>query len=122
VTERILLKKRLDIAARLVLLTGVVASTAIYLLSTPDEQNLLVNEFQDSKAYRHELEAYGGKLSIVSDELARWFSSLWHGENLAFTVAFVSTAVALLFFWSAGQISANLPEQTDDIRDSESKG
>jgi len=116
------LKKRLDIAARLVLLTGVVASTAIYLLATPDEQNLLVNEFQDSKAYRHELEAYGGKLSIVSDELARWFSSLWHGENLAFTVAFVSTAVALLFFWSAGQISANLPEQTDDIRDSESKG
>jgi len=122
VTERILLKKRLDIAARLVLLTGVVASTAIYLLATPDEQNALVNEFQDSKAYRHELEAYGGKLSIVSDELTRWFSSLWQGETIAFTVAFVSTAVALLFFWSAGQISANLPEQTDDIRDSESKG
>jgi hypothetical protein len=122
VTERILLKKRLDIAARLVLLTGAVASTGIYLSATPDEQNLLVNEFQDSKAYRHELEAYGGKLSVVSDELTRWFSSLWQGENLAFTVAFVSIAVALLLFWSSRQISANLPDQTGDITDSESKG
>ena len=120
--NRFLLKRRLDIAARLVLLAGVIASTAIYLTASHEEQNALVNEFQDSKAYRHELEAYGGKLSIVSDELTRWFSSLWQGETLAFTVAFVSTAVALLLFWSAGQISANLPEQTDDIRDSESKG
>jgi len=122
VNNRFLLKRRLDIAARLVLLAGVIASTAIYLTASHEEQNALVNEFQDSKAYRHELEAYGGKLSIVSDELTRWFSSLWQGETLAFTVAFVSTAVALLLFWSAGQISANLPEQTDDIRDSESKG
>jgi hypothetical protein len=122
VTERILLKKRLDIAARLVLVAGAIASTAIYLTASQEEQNALVSEFRDSKAYRHELEVYGGKLSVVSDELTRWFSSLWQGETLAFTVAFVSTAVALLLFWSAGQISANLPEQTDDIRDSESKG
>ena len=120
-TERILLKKRLDIAARLILLAGAIASTAIYLIASQEEQSALVNEFRDSKAYRHELEAYGGKLSVVSDELTRWFESLWRGENLAFTVAFVSTAVALFLFWTARQIPANLPDQAGDIPDSELK-
>jgi len=122
VNERALLKKRFQISARLTLLAGAIASAAIYLTASQEEQSSLINEFRESKAYRHELEAYGGKLSIVSDELMQWFTSLWHGENLAFTVAFVSTAVALLLFWSARQISANLPDQKDDITDSESKG
>jgi hypothetical protein len=122
VKERALLKRRLNVVASLTLVSGVVASTAIFLTASPDEQSSLVNQFQDSKAYRHELEAYGGKLSVVSDDLTRWFSSLWHGENLAFTVAVLSVAVALLLFWSSRHISTKSPDQSGKITDTESKG
>ena len=117
-----MLKRRLNIVASLTLVSGVVASTAIFLTASPDEQSSLVNQFQDSKAYRHELEAYGGKLSVVSDDLTRWFSSLWHGENLAFTVAVLSIAVALLLFWSSRHISTKSTDQSGKIADTKSKG
>jgi hypothetical protein len=113
-SEQFLLKKRLDIAALAIFLFGLLASAAIYLLAAPAEQNSLVNEFQGSKVYRHSLEAYGGKMSIVSDELAGWFSSLWHGETLSFTIAFLSTAAALLLFWTARLVQAAVPEQSDE--------
>jgi hypothetical protein len=122
VNERALLKRRLQISARLTLIAGAIASTAIFLTASQEEQNALVNEFQNSKAYRHELEAYGGKLSIVSDELIRWFFSLWHGETLAFTVAFFSIAVTLLLFWAARHIPTNLIDQSGETIDKEPKG
>jgi hypothetical protein len=121
VSERFLLKKRLDIAALAIFLIGTCASAAIYLFAAPTEQNTLVNEFQNSKVYRHSLEAYGGKLSIVSDDLAGWFSSLWQGKTLAFTIASLSIAVALLLFWAARRIPAGTHERTD-ISDEGTKG
>ena len=119
VNERALLKRRLEISARLTLLAGAVASTAIYLTASQEEQNALVDEFRDSKAYRHQLEAYGGKLSVVSDELTRWFISLWQGETLAFTVAAVATLTALLLFRVARHIPA--VDQPAGHTDNESK-
>jgi hypothetical protein len=104
VNEHAQLKKRLKLSAWLVLGSGSVASTAIYLTAATNEQNALVDGFRDSKVYRHELEAYGGKLSLVSDELVHWFASLWQGETLAFTVATVSTLIALLLLWLARRI------------------
>jgi hypothetical protein len=92
------LKKRLNLAAAIVLAAGGAASVAIYLTAVTREENVLVSEFQNSKVYRRELEVYGGKLSVVMDELGRWFSSLWQGENLAFTIAALSAVTALLLF------------------------
>jgi hypothetical protein len=104
VNMRLQLKRRLNISATLTLVVGVIASTAIYLTASHEDQSALVNEFQNSKAYRHELEAYGGKLSVVSDELTRWFTSLWQGESLAFTVAVMAVATAALLLWLARRI------------------
>ena len=120
--ERALLKRRLQISARLTLLAGAIASVAVYLTASQEEQSALVNEFRESKAYRHELEAYGGKLSIVSDELMQWFTSLWQGKTLAFTIAVLTVGTAVFLFWTARQIPENLPDQAGDIPDSELKG
>jgi len=117
VSAQLLLKKRLSISATLTLLAGVVASTAVFLTASPDEQNSLVTEFRNSKAYRHELEAYGGKLSLAADELSRWFNSLWKGENLAFTIAAASAAIACLLYFTARRIHTASSEQTDKTPD-----
>lgn len=116
------LKKRLERSAWLTLLAGGLASTAIYLTASPDEQNGLVEGFRGSKAYRHELEAYGGKLIIVSNELIYWFSSLWQGETLAFTVAFIALSIALLLFCSSRCITVIVAEHDLHNKESESKG
>ncbi|NVO00553.1 MAG: hypothetical protein HXX17_14640 [Geobacteraceae bacterium] len=102
------LKRRLNISAAVILACGAVASIVIYLKATSVEENLLVDGFLESKAYRHELERYGGKLNVVSDDLLRWFNSLWQGETLAFTIATITLLIASLLFWLARVISTDL--------------
>jgi multisubunit Na+/H+ antiporter MnhB subunit len=104
VTDHARLKKRLVQSAWLVLAGGAVASAAIYLTAATNGQNSLQEGFRGSKVYRHELEAYGGKLSLVSDELTSWFASLWQGETLAFTVAAIAADSAFLLLWLARRI------------------
>ena len=86
---------------------------AIYLTAANREENVLVREFQNSKVYRRELEVYGGKLSVVLDDLGRGFATLWQGENLAFTIAALSAVTALLLSWLARRIP---PPSKGDLR------
>lgn len=105
-------RKRLHLVAALILLLGLGSSIAIWSNTddetgpTPDE------EFRQSKVYRHELEAYGGKLSVVSSELMQWFNGLWHGRALARTVACIALVVSggLLF------VARYLPPDEDGHR------
>ena len=84
---------------------GGAASVFIYLTAGDAGQNQLVSEYRNSKAFRHELEVYGGKLSVVSTELTDWFSSLWQGEALAFTIAAITLITALLLVFISSRIS-----------------
>ncbi len=52
---------------------------------------------EDSKKYVREMEIYGGKMNVLASELGNWFSGLWHGRTLAFTVAVISVLVALAY-------------------------
>lgn len=100
------MKRRLNISATVTLVCGAVASAVIYLTASSPQENALIDGFLGSKSYRHELEHYGGKMSVVSDELSRWFISLWQGENLAFTIATITLLSASLLFCFARGISA----------------
>ena len=93
-TKQRALQKRLYLAAALLLLAGLGSAAAIYLTAAEPVDNDLVDAYMQSKVYRHELEAYGGKASVVADELVRWFDSLWHGKTLAFTVALLAALAA----------------------------
>jgi len=59
---------------------------------------------EDSRVYRRDLEHFGGKAAIVVDDFSRWFIGLWHGKTLAFTVAFISIFISLLFFFIANRL------------------
>jgi hypothetical protein len=88
--------KRLKLAAAAVLLIGLSSGLAIYLAADDDAGNMLVDEFLNSKKYRHEVEAYGGKASLLADEFSRWFQGLWHGKTLGITVGCITLLVAVV--------------------------
>ncbi|MGO4157820.1 hypothetical protein [Cupriavidus sp. YAF13] len=42
---------------------------------------------------------------MLAAEFSQWFSDLWHGKQLAFTVAILCTGIALLCFFVARELS-----------------
>lgn len=54
--------------------------------------------------YRHQLERYGGKASVIFDDFNRWFAGLWQGKSLAKTVAWVSVLVSLGIYLFANSL------------------
>ncbi len=54
----------------------------------------MVDEFLNSKRYRHEIEVYGGKMSVLADQMERWFSSLWQGRRLAGSIAVITLCIS----------------------------
>ena len=60
-------------------------------------------EFANPRAYENQIERIGGKATLYAVRFNEWFSSLWHGKALAFTVALLSVAIALACFWAAAR-------------------
>lgn len=119
--------KRLYLIGAAILAAGLLAAAALYVFAPETEDEGLGYEFidgqayvvqaSDSKAYRHELERFGGKAAVFADDLNRWFSGLWHGRQLAHTVGWLSLAVALAFFragWVRAQRDAPPEDRADD--------
>lgn len=80
------------------LAAGLGGATIVYLTATPQAANPLGYEPTDTKKYLRELEVYGGKVNVLATEFRRWFDGLWHGRNLAFTVASLTVLLAAGFW------------------------
>jgi hypothetical protein len=52
----------------------------------------------DTKKYLRDLELFGGKGNVLATEFTLWWQGLWHGRNLAFTVAWLTVFLALIFW------------------------
>ena len=89
---------RLYLASLATLLSGLALSATLYVTAADVADNQLVEGFRNSKVYRHDLEVYGGKMSLLADGIGSWFSGLWQGRPLGITVACISVAVALMLF------------------------
>jgi len=59
---------------------------------------------EDSKPYLRGLELYGGTANVLADQLRRWFTGLWHGKSLAFTVACITILVSSALFYTARRL------------------
>ena len=104
-------RRRLYLAGAAILLAGWVGATAIYAGASDENSDTLGYEFVDgvaypilayeSKSYRHDLERFGGKAAIMADDFNRWFSGLWVGKRLAYTLATLATGAALACFLTA---------------------
>ncbi len=109
--KKVNLQTRLYLATAMILLVGLGIAVLIYLKAGDETRGDLGYEAaggqvypvspEDSKMYKHDLELYGGKMNVLADEFMRWFSGLWHGRSLAFTVACITVAISLVFFFIA---------------------
>ncbi|MDA8174027.1 MAG: hypothetical protein M0018_05485 [Nitrospiraceae bacterium] len=94
---------RLYLAAAIVLAIGMGSAVFIYIraagrqASSPYDalgNGVYVMDPQNSKTYVHDMELYGGKANMLTDDFTRWFDGLWHGKPLALTVLFISVLVS----------------------------
>lgn len=100
---------RFDLAGTLILVVGLVIAAVIYVTAADDNSAAVNQELTNTKRYEYELERIGGKAAVLAAEFNQWFESLWHGKQLASTVAFFSIAVALGCFLIAHVLSDDLP-------------
>jgi hypothetical protein len=118
------LQARLYLICAIILLVGLGSASLIYLTAGNDSGDVLGYEMvggevyqirpEESKMYKHDLEVYGGKASVLADEFMRWFVGLWHGKSLAITIACISILVSCGFFFVAYRLSQLKADSGDD--------
>lgn len=94
-------RRRLKVITGGILCVGFSIAAAIYLAAGEPAINPLGDQIDTSKTYRRSMEMYGGKANLLAEQFNTWFGSLWHGKNLAFTVAFITIVVAALYHFIA---------------------
>jgi hypothetical protein len=91
-----------------ILAVGFGSAIAIFAAASAPAENPLGEQIQ-SKKYLHDLEVYGGKANVLAAEFREWFSGLFEGKNLAYTVA-VGTVVLV---WLVRFFGKPMPEEED---------
>jgi len=89
-----------------ILLAGFGSAAAIYVNATAPAGNPFA-EFEHSKRYTHSLEVNGGQFVVVATDLKNWFAGLWNGEELAFTVAWITVFTAIVYFFVASRLESD---------------
>jgi hypothetical protein len=91
--------------AVLILVVGLGSAIVIYLTAEKASDNSLADDLASSKKYHHDLELYGGEMNVLLDQFGSWFSGLWHGESLAYTIVFITVAASTGFWFVARFLS-----------------
>ena len=104
-------RSRLHLAGVLILVVGWLAAALVYFTAGGDSgagggnyQVVDGHVYQQSasKAQLQMTERMGGLATVRMAEFDDFLGSLWHGERLAFTLALLSTVVALACIHFAG--------------------
>jgi hypothetical protein len=108
------LRESLILIGVIIMLVGLGSAILIYQSAGDNSDSVLGYEIidgsaypirpEDSRVYRRDLELYGGKAAVLTDDFSRWFVGLWHGKSLAFTVAGISIFISLVFFFATNRL------------------
>jgi hypothetical protein len=94
---------RCYLVTAIILMIGFGTAIAIYLTADEIPDNPFA-EFEQSKRFAHEVQRMGGKMAIVANDASVWFGALWHGRQLAFTVACITLVIAVGYYVIASGI------------------
>jgi len=86
-------RARLDII-RAILLVGLTSAVTVFLTAVDPADSPLGDPRTDSKVYRRTMEMVGGTANLVASDLTEWLGGLWHGRNLAYTLAVLTLVLA----------------------------
>jgi hypothetical protein len=100
---------RVRLAGLAIAVIGLVAAAIVYFTASGQADvnavgyemaggNAYAITLQDSQRELQQLERIGGKSAVLTLQFRLWFASLWHGRRLAWTLAGLSLALALLCF------------------------
>ncbi len=106
--------KRHHFVTMLMLVAGLGSAAVIYLTAGNPAPSSMVDEFEESKRFMHDLELYGGKANVAAYKFLDWFDGLWHGQALAFTIAFLTVVVSLGYFLVASRLAAHSADHGAD--------
>lgn len=81
-----------------VLLGGLLAAVAIFVLAREDADAEAAAAITRQKMYEHNIALIGGKGAIYAVRSNEWLASLWHGTSLAYTIAVLAVAIAVACF------------------------
>jgi len=125
-----------DLVARLkrigaaILVLGLLSAIVVFIFASEAPGNASAYQIIDgvsypvdvnnTKSYNYNMERIGGKSAVFASDLDDWFSSLWHGKKLGYTLAVLSIVSTLLCYWLAYLFS--LPPHEDEIKDQDWKG
>ena len=83
-----------------------VAAAAVYLGAGPDAE---VDQVEHQREMR-ELARLGGTASVQTAEFDQWLGSLWHGRNLAGTLAVLGMLAGGACWWLGGLMGEDADE------------
>jgi hypothetical protein len=99
-----------------VLLLGLVSAAVIYIFAPDDGGADPAGQIASGRIYEYNIERIGGMAAVYAARFNRWLAGLWHGRSLAYTVAVLSVAIALVCFVVARMVYVRLPIESDDRR------
>jgi len=117
------LRKCLRLSCVVILVSGLCGALLIYFLAEDVPDDSLGYVFangalhplstRDSKAYRREVQRFGGNAALALDDFSRWFAELWRGKTLGKTVAWISVLASLAIYLFGNYLG---PDATQDSK------
>ena len=105
---------RYKLVTILMLCAGLGSAAVIYLTAAGPDEISMVDEFEESKRFTHDLELYGGKANVLANKFSHWFEGLWHGQTLAFTVAVITVVISVGYYFVASSLAAHAAAEAAD--------
>jgi hypothetical protein len=99
-----------------ILVIGLVSAALIYLLAPEDPNADAAREILSGRAYEYNVERIAGTAAVYTGRFNQWLGSLWHGKQLAATVAVLAVVLALLCFLLARMIAVRSPSPSAGVK------
>ena len=107
------LHERIFYAGVVILVAGLIGAALIYWVTADSAVKKTEIEYANPRAYEFQIERLGGKATVYVVRFNEWFTGLWQGRQLAFTVAVLALVIALICFWLSKRLAEALPAERD---------
>jgi hypothetical protein len=112
--------KHLRLTGTVLLVAGLLAAAIIYCTARLDETLGILGVDIPTKREALQLERMGGKSYILFNDINEWFTNLWRGRELAYTIGVLAIAGFLSFRWMADLLDYS-PPSDEPVQDAENQ-